>query len=556
MGVPSSPGQPAQRTASRSIDFYLGARLIVPVTCLLVLWGLVAGVVLSGTLDRLRWLESAAPSQRTLIGLAVITGTGLAVVLAAVIVMGRFVRRLAREVGGLTATARFLADERLPRTVEALRDGKEVAEDATTSLWSQASVTEIAAAAAAVASMHRTAAGAAAAEAGLRNGFRQILVSLGRRNQSLLHRQLRIIDTLEQQASSPAALAELFTLDHLTTRMRRHAESLTILSGVASGRTWSGPVQVIDVMRAAAAEVEDYTRVTVVSDSEEAVAGPAVTDVIHMLAELIENATLFSPSSTRVEVRAERVANGFAIEVEDRGLGIPPDQLRQLNAQLADPPDFDLADADRLGLFVAGRLAARHGVHVSLCPSPYRGTKAVVVLPDGIVVAEAGTEGSYPEWTLRDSAQLNLRAPEVLSLAGAVVAGWGATDDETRAGAPAEKPMPSIVRGLPRRIRPGSESGDDSGSAASLEGLASRHSPVAAPAPEDARSLAAALQNSWHKSRQPDDSAAGERPAARQDAMTPDSAPESGAPESEEALWLLRLRAALQREISPGCWTT
>jgi anti-sigma regulatory factor (Ser/Thr protein kinase) len=309
-------------------------------------------------------------------------------------------------------------------------------------------------------------------------------------------------------------------------------------------------------MRAAAAEVEDYTRVTVISDSEEAVAAPAVTDMIHLLAELIENATLFSPSSTRVEVRAERVANGFAIEVEDRGLGIPGDQLRQLNAQLADPPDFDLADADRLGLFVAGRLATRHGVHVSLCPSPYRGTKAVVVLPDAIVVAAAGRESTYPERTLRDSGQLDLRAPEVLSLAGAVVAGSAAADGETRAGTPAEKPMSSTIHGLPRRVRPGSQSLDDSGSATSLDGPAPRHDPVAAPAPEDARSLAASLQNSWHRSRQPDDSAASERPATRRDPVAPDGAPEDGAPESDEALWLLWLKTALQREISPGCWTT
>ena len=185
--------------------------------------------------------------------------------------------------------------------------------------------------------MYRTAVAAAAAEAGLRSGFREILVSLGRRNQSLLHRQLRIIDALEQQAASPAALADLFTLDHLTTRMRRHAESLTILSGAAPGRSWSGPVPVIDVMRAAAAEVEDYTRVTVISDSDEAVAAPAVTDMIHLLAELIENATLFSPSTTRVEVRAERVANGFAIEVEDRGLGIPPEQLARAQRPARQP---------------------------------------------------------------------------------------------------------------------------------------------------------------------------------------------------------------------------
>jgi signal transduction histidine kinase len=553
MGVSGSPGQARQRTAtSRSIDFYFGVGLIGPVTCMLLLWGLVAGLVLSGALARLGWLASEAPGHRALIEASVVTGSGLVAVLAALVIVDRFARRMSRQADALAATARRLADERLPRIVEALRDGEQVAEDATASPSPEGTVTEIAAAAAAVASMHLAAVTAAAAEARLRSGFRQILVSLGKRNQSLLHRQLRIIDTLEQQASSPAGLAELFTLDHLTTRMRRHAESLTILSGAASARTWSGPVQVIDVMRAAAAEVEDYTRVTVISDSEEAVAAPAVTDMIHLLAELIENATLFSPSSTRVEVRAERVANGFAIEVEDRGLGIPPDQLWELNAQLADPPDFDLADADRLGLFVAGRLAARHGVLVSLSPSPYRGTKAVAVLPDDIVVAAAaGSESTNPERTLRDSGQLNLRAPEVLSLAGAVVAGPAATDAGERTETQAEKSPPSTINGLPRRVRPDNQSWEDLGSETPGEGLVPRRAPADAPRPEDARTLAASLQNSWHKSRRPDDSTAGRWPATRQDAVAADSAPDS-----EGALWLLWLRAALQREISPGCWTT
>jgi signal transduction histidine kinase len=531
MGVPSSPGQAAQRTASRSIDFYFGAGLIGPVSCLLVLWGLITGLVLSGTLARASWLAPATPGQRTLIGSAVIAGTGLIVILIAVILMGRLALRLSRDASELAEATGRLADERLPRLVEALRTGEQTTADAGTGPMPEASVTEIATVATAAASMYRSAAEAAAAEAGLRNGFREILVSLGRRNQSLLHRQLRIIDTLEQQASSPAALAELFALDHLTTRMRRHAESLTILSGATPGRTWSGPVQAIDVMRAAAAEVEDYTRVTVISDSDEAVAAPAVTDMIHLLAELIENATLFSPSSTRVEVRAERVANGFAIEVEDRGLGIPADQLRQLNAQLADPPDFHVADADRLGIFVAGRLAARHSVHVSLTPSPYRGTKAVVVLPDSIVVAAENNKSTYPERTLRDSAQLNLRAPAVLSLAGAHLPGSVTADDRAPAQPQEEKPAQSTLHGLPRRVRPDSQSWDDPNSAARLDGPAPRKAPVEAPAPEDARSLAASLQNSWHRSRRPDDSAASERPATRQDAVAPDSAPDS----SEEA---------------------
>ena len=310
--------------------------------------------------------------------------------------------------------------------------------------------------------------------------------------------------------------SELFTLDHLTTRMRRHAESLTILSGSAPGRTWSQPVQVVDVMRAAAAEVEDYTRVTVISDTEEAIAAPVVTDLIHLLAELIENATLFSPSTTRVEVRSDRVANGFAIEVEDRGLGIPPEQMAALNAQLADPPDFDRADADRLGLFVAGRLAARHGVHVSLCQSPYRGTKAVVVLPDGVLAAPVGVAVTDQQRVLRDSAQLNLRAPEVLSTVGAVAAGAGArVPTAAPAAAETQSSRPSALRSLPRRVRPDSRAADDSEAAARPDGLAARRAPVDAPGPEDARSLAASLQNSWQRSRQPE-----------------------SAPDGEEGLWL------------------
>ena len=457
MAVGTSPRQSAKRAASHSTDVHFIADLITPVTCLLVLWGVLAGVVLSGAPDHLRWLGSAMRGHRALVGSTVLAGTGLVVVLVAALLMNRFARRVRLEAEGRVAASQRGAREQ--------------------------------------------AAAAEEAEAALRNGFRQILASLGRRNQSLLHRQLRIIDTLEQQASSPSALAELFTLDHLTTRMRRHAESLTVLSGAAPGRSWSGPVPIIDVMRAAAAEVEDYTRVTVISDAEEAVAAVAVTDMIHLLAELIENATLFSPSSTRVEIRAERVANGFAVEVTDRGLGIPADQLHELNAQLAEPLDVGLADADRLGLFVAGRLAARHGVHVSLSPSPYLGTKAVVVLPDAIVVSETADQDVYGERQRGEAGLLNLRAPQVLSLsdplqqeAGAV--GGGAPDEEL-----AVRQAPAALHGLPQRVRPDSQSGDDSGGGAVTPEVIPRHAPVEAPTPDDARSLAASLQSSWQRSR-------------------------------------------------------
>ncbi len=541
MGAPSSPGRAAPRAAGHSMGFHLAAGLIVPVTCVLALWGAVAWLVLDGRLDRLRWLSTTSPGHQMLVGAAVIVGAGLVVVITVVARFASFAHRLAEEISGLTATAGALAGQHLPRIVTALRSGEPVPDDAAARQWPDMKIAEIAAAASAIASLYRTAADATVAEAGLRDGFRHILVSLGRRNQSLLHRQLRIIDGLEQQASSPAALADLFTLDHLTTRMRRHAESLTILSGASAGRAWSGPVPVNDVMRAATAEVEDYTRVTVITDSEEAVTAAAVTDMIHLLAELIENATLFSPSTTRVEVRGERVANGFAVEIEDRGLGIPSDQLTQINAQLAHPPDFDLADADRLGLFVAGRLASRHGVHVALTPSAYRGTKAVVVLPDSIVVAplEPGGRGRAEPVTGR-TARLNLHAPELLRLAGAAFPGLpfadgahgGAGPDTASAGgAPGGEAdgarvgvlASTTIHGLPRRIRPNaapeatSGTGDGSGQpAGGPDGLARHHEPPEGPAPEHARSLAASLQNSWQRSRQND--------------QTPESAPDSEEP--------------------------
>jgi anti-sigma regulatory factor (Ser/Thr protein kinase) len=313
--------------------------------------------------------------------------------------------------------------------------------------------------------------------------------------------------------------------------MRRHAESLAVLAGEAPGRSWSGPVSVVDVMRAAAAEVEDYKRVVVRSDVEEAVAAPAVTDMIHLLSELIENATLFSPSSTKVEVRAESVANGFVIEIEDRGLGIPPEQLTEINERLADPPEIDLADADRLGLFVAGRLAARHDVGISLAPSAYRGTKAVVVLPDGVVVdaASESSAGSVPAIGPEAGAgdgRLNLRAPGVLSLSGPRTASVPATSGPAVPGMTAPRPaVPALTdserpdnvrRVLPRRIRP-SASGNPSapgspqagGPAGGRHRPPARQAPPTSPLPEEARRLAASVQLSWRLSQEADTASGG-----------------------------------------------
>ena len=490
MGVPSSAGQVPPRSAGRSIGSYFAARLAVPAFCLVLVWAALAGAVFAGALRHV--IHPSA--HRALIEAVVVAGAGLVVALAVIALIWAFARRLAREAAGLAASARHLADEQLPQAVARLREGAG-AETVTRQSGKQPRIAEFAAITAALASMQSTATAAAASEARLRGGFRQVLTSLGRRNQSLLLRQLRILDTLEQQAASPAALADLFALDHLTTRMRRHAESLTVLSGATAARPRIGPVSVVDVIRAAVAETEDYKRVVVRTETEEVVAASAVNDMIHLLAELIENATLFSPSATRVEVRAERVANGFAIEVEDRGLGIAPDQLTDLNARLASPPDFDIVDADRLGLFVAGLLAARHGVEVSLTPSPYRGTKAIVLLPDELVLAGADADGQ--------GGGARLRATNALSLVGAAAS---PALPEPRQGEGDAGGLPATTfHGLPRRVRPDKQSQEPEQD--HQAGRAREAAPTDAPAPDDARRLAASLQRSWHRSRADDDTA-------------------------------------------------
>jgi len=389
MGVFSSQGTERQRGTRRTIWSTFSAMVAVPVACLVVLWGLVLALVIGGAIGG---PDTPHHDHEVVVDFVVVIGIGVVIVVVGATMMGLFARRLARDVTDLQATARHLADEEMPALIERLRQGDQdpMPEQAPPRLRTKTA--EIAQAEAAITSLQHTAAVAAAGEARLRNGIGQVFVSLARRNQSLLQRQLRLIDALEQKASDPATLADLFPLDHLTTRMRRHAEGLIIWSGAAPGRSWSEPVPVIDVIRGAVAEVEDYKRVTVLTRAEDAVAGLAAADMIHLLAELIENATLSSPSGTRVEVRAERVANGFAIEIDDRGLGIEAGQLRTINQQLAKPPDFDLANADQLGLFVVGKLAARHAVRVALRPSPYGGTTAVVLMPNSIVVPAHETE--------------------------------------------------------------------------------------------------------------------------------------------------------------------
>ncbi|MGW5262202.1 nitrate- and nitrite sensing domain-containing protein [Microbispora sp. NPDC004025] len=335
-------------------------------------------------------LSGSATSVATAIMLRILIagGLGLVVIVATIIFSVRFGRRLARDLAGLRDAALELADVRLPQVVEKLRRGEDVDVEAEAPPIKATGANEVEDVAHAFSSVQRTAVEAAVGQAALRRGVSQVFLNLARRKQTLLHRQLTLLDTMQRRAEDPEGLEDLFRLDHLTTRMRRHAESLIILSGSAPGRSWRKPVPIIDVVRAAISEVEDYTRVSMAPMPDAAIAGATVADVVHLIAELVENATIFSPPQTKVAVRGEIVANGLAVEIEDRGLGLMPQEYDEINARLADPPEFDLADSDRLGLFVVGQLAARHEIGVVLRGSPYGGTTAIVLIPRALMVDE------------------------------------------------------------------------------------------------------------------------------------------------------------------------
>ncbi|MEU0563842.1 nitrate- and nitrite sensing domain-containing protein [Nonomuraea sp. NPDC005983] len=319
-----------------------------------------------------------------LVKIGVAGGAGLLAVAASLMLSFRFRRRLVRELAGLRDAATELAEVRLAGLVQRLR-GNPTGPVELAPLTVKAETAEVADIVQAFNTVQSTAVDAAVSQAKLRHGVNQVFVNLARRNQSLLHRQLLQLDSMERQTEEPDALDDLFKLDHLTTRMRRHAESLIILSDQAPGRGWRNPVPIVDVLRAAVAEVEEYQRVEVLQTPPLSLTGAAVADVAHLMAELIENATLFSPPKTRVDLRTTQTPHGLTVEIEDRGLGLPRPELDELNARLAEMPEFDLAQSDRLGLFVVSRLAARQGIRVRLAPSPYGGLTASVMLPSAIL---------------------------------------------------------------------------------------------------------------------------------------------------------------------------
>jgi signal transduction histidine kinase len=326
--------------------------------------------------------QSAASRQ------ALLYSVTLAVVLVLTVALSLW---LARSMVGplrtLTRSANEVADERLPGLVDKLQHARDPRDlDIVPEPVPVNSKDEIGQVSAAFNSVHRVAIQVATEQAALRKSIGDMFLNLARRSQSLIDRQLELIDDLEHTEADPDALDNLFKLDHLATRMRRNSEDLIVLSGAEPARRWSQPVPLVDVVRAALAEVEDYNRVELLPIDDIGVAGQAVSDVVHLLAELIENATSFSPPGTKVQVAGQQVSNGYVIEIEDRGLGMSDEELVEANERLANPPVVDFALSRMLGLYVVARLAERYSIKVQLRHSWYRGITALVLLPPSLTV--------------------------------------------------------------------------------------------------------------------------------------------------------------------------
>jgi signal transduction histidine kinase len=324
-----------------------------------------------------------AGAQESALITAIITAVVLLLVLiAALLVAQSLVQPLRR----LRAGALDIASVQLPERVRRLSEAPDPVANLDVAPINVLTVDEIGQVARAFDQVHAEAVRLAGNEAMLRASFNAMFVSLSRRSQSLIERLARMIDSLEQNEDDPDRLSSLFSMDHLVTRMRRNSENLLLLAGHEGARKWSEPVTLADVARAATAEIEQYGRVVLNIQPGIAVVGQAVSDVVHLLAELIENATLFSPKDTEVMVAAqERTGGGVLIEITDKGIGVPDERLAEMNWRLDNPPVIDVSVSKHMGLFAVGRLAERHGVRVRLRPSNPQGLSALVWLPENVI---------------------------------------------------------------------------------------------------------------------------------------------------------------------------
>jgi signal transduction histidine kinase len=477
-------------------------------------------------------------------------GLGLLAILVSIIVSASIGRGLVRQLAELRQGALELANQRLPRVIGRLSAGDEVDVEVEAPPMAT-SPDEIGQVRQAFNSVQRSAIEAAVSQARLRAGISTVFRNLARRNQSLLHQQLSLLDSLERRAAEPAELEGLFRIDHLTTRMRRHAEGLVVLAGDQPGRTWTEPVPMADVLRGAVAEVVDYARIRVVCTSRAALAGRVVADAIHLIAELAENGTMFSAPESPVRIVGSQAIRGFAVEIEDRGLGMSEEMMAGFNAAFLDPPPLDLAESEQLGLYVAARLAHRHDIRITLRASPFGGTTAIVLIPIDLIVEDkdartrgggASPSGGHPSaLTGRHASRAPGPEPRVPGAPAdlaqstnghgpAQVDEWsGAGTQATSVSGPWELPgwvsrsgaglrdgrpeqpetggsLTELV--LPRRIRhtnlapqlrePPPDAADSNGG------------PAAERSPDEMRDALSAMQRGWERGRDDDDTGAGQ----------------------------------------------
>ncbi|MER6366754.1 nitrate- and nitrite sensing domain-containing protein [Kitasatospora sp. NPDC001527] len=351
------------------------------------------------------------------------------IVLTALILAGVLTGYVARSMilgmRTLRNAALEIADHRLPELVERLSKTDPDRVDTNVTPIPLHGKDEIGEVARAFDQVHRQAVALAAEQALLRGNVNAIFTNLSRRSQSLIQRQLALITDLENNEADPDQLENLFKLDHLATRMRRNGENLLVLAGEEAGRRWNTPVPLVDVLRAAASEVEQYERVELSGIPEAEVVGAAVTDLVHLLAELLENATTFSSPQTRVLVNATRLPDGrVLVEIHDKGIGLTAEDFAEINEKLAEPPTVDATISRRMGLFVVGRLSQRHDIRVQLRPSgESAGTTSLVMLPPFLTQMAAAPE---PEEQFTVSRIFAEQEP---------AAEWGADRDPVRSAA-------------------------------------------------------------------------------------------------------------------------
>jgi len=343
--------------------------------------------------------QIAADAKRDAVVNSVIV---LVALLTAFVIAGMMARSMSNSMRRLRDGAFDVAQQRLPMLVDQLSRTDPGKVDTRVRPIPIDSRDEIGEVARAFDQVHREAVRLAAEQALLRGNVNAIFTNLSRRNQGLIEGQLALITELENNEADPDQLENLFKLDHLATRMRRNGENLLVLAGEEPGRRWNQPVPLVDVLRAASSEVEDYERIELSGIPESEIHGAVVTDLVHLLAELLENATSFSSPQTKVRVTATRLPDGrVMIEIHDKGIGLTPEDFADINHKLANPPTVDAAISQRMGLYVVGRLAARHGIRVQLRPSGEQtGTTSLVMLPEEITHGGGGEEQFEEDFTV------------------------------------------------------------------------------------------------------------------------------------------------------------